>query len=568
MTYRCGKLLPRVSSASLLVGALALLTGTGLVSARSGNGPGTAFQWQVVVNNAVAVPGDTRKFNSYNQPSVNVDRVVVFRARSKGGTSGEPAHGVFIRDMALGTSLSTIFDRNSLVPAPNNLGTTFTEPPSFPRIDMWSNTVASRGNHQPVWNYVLPDGVTETRAGTTGIYTQPFGALITGASNLGAVPDFDFFAVPDTDPAIKFDVFPGTPAVTDGTTLVFKGNFSIPDPNDPALPIAKTGVFYRELTNAATGGSSTVVRIASSDTVIPGTNTTFGSTAPPSAVGRQAVFAGFDNEENPTLGGIYLASLTGSDPPLTSLVRIGDRVPGEGNGNAFNRLGEGLSFDGRFVGFWGAWGSATTTLILQCPEEGNKERVAYCKETYPSGFAVAVPVHQGIFVYDIATGHTASVAKAPGDFDDFVYWNFSGVAPGSVGHAEDTGEPARWRSAAFVAVSGMVDDRLTDATFNVAFKARTGAVTGGTYVTPVDGIYVGKGPGKSPIATVVQTGMDGTVIDPAAVDPLTLGPLPVTEMGVERDGFRGPWLAVTVSMGTEEAGWAGIYLTQVPERLP
>ena len=42
--------------------------------------------------------------------------------------------------------------------------TTFIEPPSFPRIDMRSDTIASRGNHQPVWRYVLPDG-SETRAG-------------------------------------------------------------------------------------------------------------------------------------------------------------------------------------------------------------------------------------------------------------------------------------------------------------------------------------------------------------------------------------------------------------------
>jgi hypothetical protein len=52
--------------------------------------------------------------------------------------------------------------------------------------------------------------------------------------------------------------------------------------------------------------------------------------------------------------------------------------------------------------------------------------------------------------------------------------------------------------------------------------------------------------------------MDGTLIDPAAVD------LPVTEMGIERDGFRGNSLVINVSMGTEVAGWAGIYLTAVP----
>jgi len=41
--------------------------------------------------------------------------------------------------------------------------------------------------------------------------------------------------------------------------------------------------------------------------------------------------------------------------------------------------------------------------------------------------------------------------------------------------------------------------------------------------------------------------------------------LPVTEMGIERDGFRGRWLAIVAGMGTEEAGWAGIYVTAVPE---
>jgi len=66
--------------------------------------------------------------------------------------------------------------------------------------------------------------------------------------------------------------------------------------------------------------------------------------------------------------------------------------------------------------------------------------------------------------------------------------------------------------------------------------------------------------------------MDGTLIDPEAVldddeDPATPPvPLPVTEMGLERDGFRGNSLAINVSMGTEEAGWAGIYLTGVPAR--
>ncbi|HSQ62000.1 MAG TPA: hypothetical protein VLM85_02255 [Polyangiaceae bacterium] len=526
------------------------------------------FDWQVVVNNGVTVPGDSRKFNSYNQPSVNVGKLVVFRARSKGGAGGEPAHGVFTRDMAALTPVTTVFDRNTLVSQPNNLGTMFVEPPSFPRIDMWSSTLASRGNHPPVWEYLLSDE-TETRAGTTGVYTNPFGSLITGASNLGAVPGFGFFAAPEMGG--KFDVFPGAPAVTDGATLVFKGNFTVGD-------TSKTGVYYRDLTNAAipldggtplspAGGTGPVVLIADSDTLIPGTDTLFGSTAPPSAVARQAVFAGFDNEDAPTLGGIYLAPLTGPSPSLTALVKIGGKVPGE-NSAVFSKLGEGVSFDGRFVAFWGAWGSETKTLVLQCPDEGNKPRLAYCREQYPNGFTTTVPLHQGIFVHDIWTRQTRVIAKAPHDYDDFVYWNFSGKVPGT-GGSEEEGEPARWRFASFVAVSGLVDGQLSDAAFHTAFKARTGSVVDGAYANPVDGIYLRKGPGSSPFAKVVESGMDGTVIDPGAVylDEETGLPveLPVTEMGIERDGFRGNSLTVNVTMGTEEAGWAGIYLTTVPE---
>ncbi len=120
-----------------------------------------------------------------------------------------------------------------------------------------------------------------------------------------------------------------------------------------------------------------------------------------------------------------------------------------------------------------------------------------------------------------------------------------------------------------MAVSGLVDGSLTDATFHAAFKARTGVVASGAYVDPVDGIYLRRGPGQTEILTVVETGMDGSLIDPEAVfvdeeDPSAPPvPLPVTEMGIERDGFRGNSLAINLSMGTEEAGWAGVYLTEV-----
>jgi hypothetical protein len=540
---------------SRMVG-LALATLTLLSSAAAGAG----FEWQVVVNNGVTVPGDGRTFNSYNQPSLNVRGVVVFRGRSKGGAAGEPAHGIFLRDMALRGRLRAIFDRETAVPYPNNLGTTFVEPPSFPRIDMWSDTIASRGNHEPAWEYNITPKTT-TKAGTTGIYTNPFGTLITGASNLGGVPDFRFFAVPGTY-ATKFDVFPGAPAVTDGATLVFKGNYTLPDP-DGRGTISRTGAYYRTLTAAPAGGMMPTILLADSNTIIPGTTVPFGSVAPPSAVGRQAVFAGFDNEQRPTKGGLYLASINGPSRALTTLVRIGSPVPGERRGAFFNRLGEGVSFDGRFVAFWGAWGFETRSLTLQCGEEGNRDRREYCEQMYPNGFRTQVPLRQGIFVVDTRTGQLWAVAKTTPDFDDFVYWNFSGRVPGA---GDDTGEPARWRSTSFVAVSGLVDGQLTDGAFHVAFKARTGQLVDGAYMDPIDGIYLRKGgPVTSAIATVVETGGDGTEVDPEAVDPLTLEHLPVTAMGIERDGFRGNSLAINVSMGTEVAGWAGIYLTVIPK---
>jgi hypothetical protein len=581
----------------------------------------TVPAWQIVVNNGVTVPGDTRTFNSYNQPSVNINGLVVFRGRSKGGTTGEPAHGIFLRNMTAGTAVETLFDRKTAVPQPDDTSATFTEPPSFPRIDIYSNTVASRGSHQPVWEYKIGiDPVSglplTTKAGTTGIYTDPFGPLISGANNLGAVPEFALFAVPGAKDLqgnpIKFDVFPGAPAVADKTMIVFKGNYTQTNSDDSTT--SKTGVYYRKLTDAPigtdpafehTGGNAPVVRIADTDTLIPGTNTKFGSTAPPSAVGNKAVFAGFDNENAPTKGGIYLATL--NDAKLTPLIKIGSPVPTEW-GSTFNRIGEGLSFDGRFVAFWGAWGSEVRDLVLQCPTDGNKNVVAYCKELYGDGttagsvdlgFHTTVPVHQGIFVHDIISHLTWPVAKTPNNYSDFVYWNFSGKVPppkgGSGGDGENgedntsvvaaaegpgdsggmdgetDGEPARWRSASFVAVSGLFDRILFIPIVHTVFKARTGTVTAGAYVNPTDGIYHRPSP-LSPISKLVETGMNGIMFDPAAtyqpVDELgnpvgPLQPLPVTTMGIERDGFRGNTLVLNIGMGNEEAGWAGIYLTKI-----
>lgn len=548
------------------------------------------FDWATVVNNNDPMPGDPggRTFNSYNQPSVNLDGLVVIRARSRGGPPlGQPVHGVYTRDMSVADPILRILDRSTVVPEPNNLGSTFVETPSFPRIDMDSSTIATRGNHQPVWAYTV-DG-EDTRAGTTGIYANPFGPLITGVAKLGDVEDFAFWEVPEF-PGTRFEVFPGAPSVTAGDTLVFKGNFTVGEAE-------ATGVYLRTLEDRPivlldrselepAGGNAPVVGIANSiDTLIPGTGTVFGSTAPPSAAGDSVVFAGFDDEDAPTLGGVYLAPLR-AEPPLTPLVSIGESVPGE-RGQTFVAFGEGLAFTGRHVGFWGAWGGETRTVRLYCPTEGNRDRIAYCNQELvcadtgevlgdpnsvcddvsdPNhGIACyqekEVPVEQGIFVHDVRTGRTHVAAKTGELFDEFLFWNYSGKTPCvGAGHSEeggeDDGESVRWRSSAFVAVSSR------GATYRAAFKARTGELVDGVWVDPVDGIHLERGPGRSRLVTVLDTTMDGQDLDPEA----PAGSL-ITELGLEREGLRGDWLVINASMGieggTEEEGMAGVYITRL-----
>lgn len=507
--------------------------------------------WSTVVNNKDKIPTTEVVFNSYNQPSINANGHVVFRARSKGP---KPVSGIYERDMLVsGSALAKIADRSSVVPGPNNTRfepndslATFNEFPSIPRIAMWSNTSATRGNSTPVWTYQL-DGA-DTKIGTNGIYIHSEKGLITGIGLLGAVPappepvvggnHFPYMAVPGVTPATRFDVFPGSPALADGDWIVFKGNYTEDG-------IGKTGVFYRDPGN---GGTKPTYLLANTSTDIPNApGITFGSTAPPSAAGDRAVFAGFDNEQSPTYGGIYLAPLT-PNPSLTTLVGIGDPVPGETG--TFNRFGEALSFDGRYVAFWGAWGDDVIPLHLDCPADGNKDVLAYCKDLYPDGFDTSVPAHQGIFVFDTQTDTLHLVAYTGVEIADFVYWNFSGKPPGVGGGDEgDTdGELPRWRSTSFLTVSGGPND-----TFTVAFKARSLDADS----NPVDGIYLAD---AESMVVLVDTTMDGDVLDENAPADST-----ISALGIEREGLRGRWLTITAAMLEPVSGesMAGIYVSQV-----
>ncbi len=309
---------------------------------------------------------------------------------------------------------------------------------------------------------------------------------------------------------------------------MFKGNYTVNG-------AAQTGVFYR---NTALGLTAPTVAIAQSGQSIPGfSGSVFGSTAPPSAAMNKVVFTGLDNENAPTAGGIYLAPLT-ANPSLRTLAKIGESVPNSG-GQTFGGFGEGLSFDGRNVGFWGYWGPETMTIHVGCSADGMAS--AYCKQLYPDGVDLTEPLHQGIFTLNTTTDALTMIAQTgENGYTDFLNWTFSGQVPGTEGATD--GELARWRSSAY----------LSDSGGNVVFLGEKDTV---------DGLYLG-GESMPSIETLLTTKSLGQSVDPLAPDGSY-----VTSIGLEREGFRGNALTITVGMlnaATTES-WGGIYMTTIPE---
>ncbi|MGA8010436.1 MAG: hypothetical protein WCA24_13720 [Thiomonas sp.] len=617
--------LSRISAAVLSVGVLALLGGCG------GGGSSTALTplnpyspdnpdanavacvpstdvigaWKTVANNNTVMPDSPNlNFFSYNQPSINDYGLVVFRGRAKSattGSGGQPQRGVYTVDVCPAKpAVYTVADTaNTLVPQPNNIGAMFNEFPSIPRIDMSSGVLATRGQTEPQWTYTDPTTLLDTKVGTTGLYvTLPTG-LATGMNILGTVAEFSaIMRVPNTvsTTPVKFDQFPGSPSVTGGKYLVTKGNYT--DTEIGTIPatgasgpvsVGKTGVYFRDLSS----GTSPIQVIADSNTVIPGTSSTkFGSTAPPSAANGHVVFTGLDIEDAPTAGGIYVAPIANA-PTLTPVVEIGKTlvpdaagaplpVPSGTTAPTFTLVGEGLAFDGRYVTFWGAWGTGPldpTTgngpgmrpVTLTCPTDGNKDLQAACQTQSTNGQMTKYePNNQGIFIADTQTRKVWMVADAeqgsstPSQFQDFLYWVFSG-APATTGSSSSnsgsTGptdaEPPRWRSSAFAAVDGKLGV-IFKGSLNPAYVAPAAGAS-----TPASGIYgvnFAPGTGVGPVFKVIALGDDMSILDPAA----PAGSY-VSSVGIEREGLRGGWLTLTASsLNAQSEGWAGIYATDFP----
>ena len=158
---------------------------------------------------------------------------------------------------------------------------------------------------------------------------------------------------------------------------------------------------------------------------------------------------------------------------------------------------------------------------------------------------------------DTQSGTITKVARTGETIADFVYWTFSGKPPGVGGSEEesDDGELPRWRSSAFVSVS-----QDLNGAFLAAFKARQGQLdpVENSYINPVDGIFVGN---SAQVVSLLDTTQNGSLLDPAAPE----GSL-ISALAIERESFRGTWLAVTATMlePVSSESLAGIYLTNFP----
>ena len=171
----------------ILISALSVVSSIApLLSAQS-------IDWNTAVNNGTEAPGGVpgSVFLSYNQPALNDAGIMVFRARSRVDTGSSVTSGIYRLDL-FGGPIEKLALRGDVVPDPNNTVVsgslaTFNDFPSTPRIDPGSILTASRGQHLPVWTFLL-DGL-ETRVGTAGIYAydSPPTSGVTGASLLGAV---------------------------------------------------------------------------------------------------------------------------------------------------------------------------------------------------------------------------------------------------------------------------------------------------------------------------------------------------------------------------------------------
>ncbi len=493
--------------------------------------------WHPLADTTTMVPVAAVPFQVFGPPAVNNSGTVVFSGQSIFSTAESEETsatlGVYSVDQSTG-AISVIADSSTYVPDPNTLkyGDTDTDLakfegfPSSANIDQGSSLVGFAGTNPPVVQ--LPD---DGKAGTAGLYGNPDGKLVTGVG-LFTLDPYVYFQVPDMPAGTPFGALPASPAVVNGSTFVFKGDYL----NGTTVAM---GVYYRDIT-----GTAPVTLIASTvSTLIPDSGVKFGYIGAPSAVGNTVVFVGYNRKDGPAAGGIYSAPLATAPTPVP-LVTIGSAVPDETDAT-FTQFGDNISFDGRYVAFWGAWGTDTTTRHLTCSNDGFTALDAYCLTVFPNGFDAQVPVHQGIFVYDTSTNTMTTVAKTGDAFSDFTHWTFVGALPeeggppsgtggNSSGGGEDETEEVPLEAPAFLMTPNVVVAGGTAGNYEVAFDASTGTA---------DGIYMTSGPNTSAIVTAVDTTMPAATLNLNANSTTT-----IKALYLGREGMQGNWLVIGSTM--------------------
>lgn len=501
------------------------------------------ISWQTIVNNGFVVPDGKPTFKKYDAPTINVNGIVAFRA-----TTGEDLAdiGIFYREFPKGP-VYRFADTTTQVPYPNDIYGQFTAFPAVPRIAPNSDRIVASAFHTSVWSD--PNAPVDAGLGTAGIYSLLNGQeLMTGMTQLGGMPYLDQYRVPNTK-ATPFSAFPGTPAITDSGKLVFNGEYS----EDSLL---RSGIYFRQLYTQNGYGEAMTMLIADQRTLMPTNDPDakiyeFGTFNSPTVYGDRVVFTGFDDPITRNAGGIFIANIE-ADPVIEKLVAIGDSFA-DLKIERIEQIGNDVSFDGQYVAFWASWGDVTRNIRLNCPTEGDPTLIAYCNGVDPASLydkekavwyqTKDVPAYQGIFLYNIKEGTLYLAAKTGRRVSDFVFWNYSGDVNGA--------DTPRWRPSV----------SLTTSNGDVVYKARFGKVdVDGRYYNPVDGLYMRDPVANTPVLMLVETGMEGSYIDPTTPMGATYS-LPITNVDIDRDGFRGDKLAVLANMSDGNVLWGGIYYT-------
>ena len=576
-------------------------------------GPVTPIEtWTPVANRNDVVPGTEQQLRKFSEPSVNRGGAVAFRGTAS--REDYPVSGVYLRRMgATGQPIEAIFERGADVAWPNNVespafsGTFagYRRFPWFPRIDADAVMVVSRGTSGPVWRFMLPNG-EEMFQGTAGVFASSNGDRFTAANMLGDVRDpdtlepyFPEFAVPGEGDATAFDGFPGVPTIGGSRYVTFKGATRRHGHHDFGKgegggnggghgggPRYDHGLYTRDLLTPF----SPLLEIVREGDDMPGplvlrSQPRFEVIGSPSAFENRVVFLGVDDDDHPDNGGIYISRTDEPSDPQP-IVRIGDPVPGlvmdgvASDDLTFREFGEAISFNGRWVAFWGAWGHSDMHFELDCPEPwevDDEELSKYCHDQHHAHDHVEVRRSQGIFVHDLETDTTYLVAlngDMPTGMKDkelpsYVFWKFDGTVPvhggghgggngggngdnllGSPdgdGVPTDQSERAEWRPYVYLAVESLAGFGGSEDEFRVAFKST---------LKDIDTLWIADGPfGGSP-QPILSTGNLGSSLDEQCPEGAR-----IVDIGLERDAMRDGWLAISARMWNDKTreGWSGVY---------